>query len=170
MAKRQLSNGQDLPPTFSLREVQATARPRATAGTITVTISSSLTDAPPEYERLVKRAKGDMGEEGPSGNGKVLPQYPLEYKKDEEESEGEAYLLDQEEEGMEEWLGQYPCDLCGRMATYSQNSYIHPYCSVFCSDRAWDAMQQERDDHYDWYCNSYPEGSSLSAFFQDQCA
>ena len=156
MAKRQL------PPTFTLREVQTTARPRATAGTLTATISSSLTDAPTEPERLVKRARSGMGEEGPSGDRKVLSKHPLEYKEDEEESEGEAYLPDQEEEGVEEWPSCYPCLYCGRLDTYAP----YAYCCPSCQDRDWDQMQQERDSHYDWYCSRYPFGSLLQGYFE----
>lgn len=162
MAKRKLS------PTFTVCEVQTTARPRSTAGTLTATISSSLTDAPPEPERLVKRTRGDMETEGYSGDREVLPEHPLEYKEDEEESEGQAYLPDQEEEGVAQWLSEHSCEYCGRLEAYSsltgpQGDY--PYCSRFCSDRAWDQMQQERDDHYNWYVNTYAEGSLLPDFF-----
>jgi len=128
--------------------------------TLTVTLPGSG-NAPPEYERLVKRSKIGMGEEGPSGDRKVLPQHSLEYKKDEEESEGEAYLLDSEEERMAGWASCYSCDYCGRMATNTS----FPYCSENCREREWDAMQQERDNHYDFLCAS--TDSLLTSIFCD---
>lgn len=147
---------------LTVREVQTTARPRATAGTITVTLSSSFPDASAQPERLVKRTRSDMEAEGPSGDRKVLPEHPLEYKKDEEESEGEAYLPHPQEERMAQWPCKYSCEYCGRMATNAS----FPYCSEECSNRDWDQMQQERDSHYDWYCNSFPSGSLLQGYFE----
>ena len=159
MAKRQL------PPTITVREVQTTARPRTTAGTITVTLGSDSTVASSECERLVKRARSGMDEEGLSGNRKVLPQHPLEYKEDEEESEGEAYLLDSQEERMAQWLSEYTCEHCGRVETYAQVPADYPYCSGFCSNRAWDAICQERDDQWDWYARANPDSPLLQDYF-----
>jgi len=160
MAKRQL------PPTFTLREVQTTARPRATAGTITVTLGSDSTVASTEPERLVKRARSGMEEEGPSGNREVLSQHPLEYKKDEEESEGEAYLSDPQEERMAQWLSEYTCEHCGRVETYAQVPADFPYCSPFCSDRSWASFKQDQCDQIDWFLQGQGSPSLLDYFMQ----
>lgn len=165
MAKRQL------PPTFTLREVQTTTRPRATSGTLIATISSVFSDALAERERLVKRTKIDMEEEGPSGSGKVLSQHPLEYKEDEEESEGEAYLLNSEEERMEEWLGLNSCGNCGGMVThpFDQLPTFDYYfgetygCSTFCRQRIADKCKQEACAHRQWFLDS----EACSPFLQD---
>jgi len=125
------------------------------------TFGSSSTDASPKYERLVKRTRRDMEDEGPSRNRKVLPQYPSQYKKDEEESEGQTDMPDSEEERMENWASFYTCDYCGRMATNTS----FPYCSENCREREWDSMQQERDNHYDFLCAS--TDSLLTSFFSD---
>jgi len=166
-----IPNGKDfmakrlLPSTFTLREVQTTARPRTTAGTFIVTLGSDSTVASPEYERLVKRARSGMEEERPSGDGKVLSQYPLEYKEDEEESEGETNLLDSQEERMAQWLSEYSCEHCGRVETYASPPADYPYCSTSCSNRAWDAICQERDDQWDWYTRGNPNGTLLQDYF-----
>ena len=159
MAKRQL------PPTITVREVQTTARPRTTAGTITITLGSDKPDASPEYERLVKRARSGMDEEGPSGDRKVLPQHPLEYKKDEEESEGETDLPDPQEERMAQWLSEYTCEHCGRVETYAHITADYPYCSSFCSNRSWDAICQDRDDQWDWFTRANPNSPLLQDYF-----
>ena len=159
MAKRQL------PTTLTVREVSRTARPRSTAGTFTVTLGSDSTNASPEHERLVKRARGGMEEEGPSGDRKVLPQHPLEYKKDEEESEGEADLSDPQEERMAQWLSEYTCEHCGRAETYAQITADYPFCSSFCSNRSWDAICQERDDQWNWFTHANPNDLLLQDYF-----
>ena len=165
MAKRQLSPREDLPPTFTLREVQTTARPRSTAGTFTVTLGSEFSATPTEHERLVKRTRRDLEDEGPSGDRKVLPQYPLEYKEDEEESEGETYLSNSEEERMAYWTSEYSCHECGRVETFAQGWQTHPYCSTDCQDRGHAAYCQDCADNKDWYLHSYPNSPSLLDYF-----
>jgi endogenous inhibitor of DNA gyrase (YacG/DUF329 family) len=101
-------------------------------------------------ERLDKRARRTMEEEGLGRSGKVLSEHPLEYKEDEEESEGEAYLFDSEEERMAEWVSQYSCYHCGRLVPNTQSEYW-AFCSKECSDRDWDKLNQDRCAEAQWY-------------------
>ena len=168
-----------LPATITVRKVPTTTRPGAAARTLPChyakklgrgkrtreeeepTPSTECSTKTPKHERLVTTAESGMGEEGPSGNREVLSQHPLEYKKDEEESEGQADLFDSEEERMAQWISTYSCEYCGRMATNPS----FPYCSDNCRERDWDKMQQERDSHYDWYCQHNPLGTLLLDYF-----
>jgi len=108
-------------------------------------------DASTESKRLVKRARRDMDEEGPSGSGMVLPQHPQQYQEDEEESEGETYHLNCEEESVEGGTRTTTCYRCERIYTrpYPQGNIY--FCSNFCYKRTNDAEEQQRDSNYDTY-------------------
>ena len=110
-----------------------------------------------EPERLVKRARSHMEGEGPSGSGKVLSEHPLEYKEDEEESEGKAYLSNSEEEGMEGRFGYDPCFVCGRLVPCTQGIPECFYCERERKEAYYAAAMQERDAEYDWFFNPCPE-------------